>query len=308
MLYPLPRLRVAIVVLVLLFTDSPFAHAAQRAATPAEEPGHAKAAEAQVLVTNEQDARETRTDLENVLKRLPPTVGRVMRLDPSLMRNQTYLAPYPTLAAFLQTHPAVVQNPGYYLEHIEYEFWNPREPQDARTQALRMWEEMFQGLAIFVVISTIATAVLWLLKTMIEHRRWYRTSKVQTEVHTKLLDRFTSNEDLMAYMQTPSGRRFLESAPLPIEGPSKTVTAPLSRILWSLQVGIVLATGGFGTLFVSGRVIDEIAQPLFALGVLVLALGAGFVVSAGASFVLSRRLGLLDPPNTPREQTGVTGA
>ena len=120
MLYPLSRLRVAIVVLVLLFTDSPFAHAAQRPATPAEEPGHAKAAEAQVLVTNEQDARETRTDFENVLKRLPPTVGRVMRMDPSLMRNQTYLAPYPTLAAFLQAHPAVVQNPGYYLEHIEY--------------------------------------------------------------------------------------------------------------------------------------------------------------------------------------------
>ena len=306
MLYPLSRLRVAIVVLVLLFTDSPFAHAAQRPATPAEE--SAKAAETQVLVTNEQDARETRTDFENVLKRLPPTVGRVMRMDPSLMRNQTYLAPYPTLAAFLQAHPAVVQNPGYYLEHIEYEFWNPREPQDARTQALRMWEEMFQGLAIFVVISTIATAVLWLLKTMIEHRRWYRTSKVQTEVHTKLLDRFTSNDDLMAYMQTPSGRRFLESAPLPIEGPAKAMTAPLSRILWSLQVGIVLATGGLGTLFVSGRVIEEIAPPLFALGVLVLALGAGFVVSAGASFVLSRRLGLLDSSNTPPEQTGVTGA
>lgn len=105
MLYPLPRLRVATVVLVLLFTDSPFAHAAQRSATPAEEPGHAKAAEAQVLVTNEQDARETRTDFENVLKRLPPTVGRVMRMDPSLMRNQTYLAPYPTLAAFLAGAP-----------------------------------------------------------------------------------------------------------------------------------------------------------------------------------------------------------
>ena len=65
MLYPLSRLRVAMVVLVLLFTDSPFAHAAQRPATPAEE--SAKAAETQVLVTNEQDARETRTDLEIVL-------------------------------------------------------------------------------------------------------------------------------------------------------------------------------------------------------------------------------------------------
>ncbi len=173
MLYPLPRLRVAVVVLVMLFCDSPLARGAQRAAAAPEEPGQAKAVDPQVLVTSEQDARETRTDFENVLKRLPPSVGRVMRLDPSLMRNQTYLAPYPTLSAFLQTHPAVVQNPGYYLEHIEDQFWNPREPQDAKSQTLRIWEEMFQGFAIFVVLSTVTSAVLWLLKTLVEHRRWY---------------------------------------------------------------------------------------------------------------------------------------
>jgi hypothetical protein len=260
------------------------------------------------MVTNDQDARETRNDLENVLKRLPPSVGRVLRLDPSLMRNQAYLAPYPSLAAFLQSHPSVVQNPGFYLEHIDYELWFPREPQDARSEGLRMWRELLQGFAIFVVLSTITGAVLWILKTLVDYRRWYRTSKVQTEVHTKLLDRFSSNEDLMAYMQTAPGRRFLESAPLPLEGPSKTVAAPLSRILWSLQIGIVLGTAAMGVLYVSGHVVEEISQPLFALGILVLALGTGFVVSSGASYVLSRRLGLLDQPAAPRENTGVTGA
>ena len=47
------------------------------------------------------------------------------------------------------------------------------------------------------------------------HRRWSRLSKIQTDVHNKLLDRFTSNEDLLAYIQTPVGRKFLESAPIP---------------------------------------------------------------------------------------------
>jgi uncharacterized membrane protein len=75
----------------------------------------------------------------------------------------------------------------------------------------------------------------------------------------------------------------------------------LSRILWSVQVGVVLGAGALGLLFVSNRVIDEVAQPLFAIGVLALAIGAGFVVSAGASFLLSRRLGLFEPPVTPRE-------
>ena len=32
---------------------------------------------------------------------------------------------------------------------------------------------------------------------LVDHRRWLRQSKVQTEVHTKLLDRFTSNDDLL---------------------------------------------------------------------------------------------------------------
>jgi hypothetical protein len=308
MLYPLPRLRVAIVVLIFLFAESPFARAAQKQAGAPAEPTQPKAAESQVTVTSDQDARETRNDFENVLKRLPPSVGRVLRLDPSLMRNQSFLAPYPSLSAFLQSHPAVVQNPGFYVEHIDYDLWFPREPQDARSEALRVWREAFQGFAIFVVMSTVVTAVLWVLKTLIDYRRWYRTSKVQTEVHTKLLDRFTSNEDLMAYMQTPPARRFLESAPLPLEGPTKAVAAPLSRILWSLQIGIVLAAGAIGALYVSGNVIEEISQPLFALGILVLALGTGFVVSAGASYVLSRRLGLLEPPTSPRETTGVTGA
>jgi hypothetical protein len=40
-------------------------------------------------VTVSQDARETRQELEAILKRLPPGVGRVMRMDPSLMRNQS---------------------------------------------------------------------------------------------------------------------------------------------------------------------------------------------------------------------------
>ena len=255
-------------------------------AGPATVPG------ATQVVVADQDARETRADLEGVLKRLPPTVGRVMRLDPSVMRNAAYLAPYPALSSFLQAHPEVVQNPAFYLEHVDYEFWNPRQPEDAAARAVNVWNNAMQNQSIMVVVGIIAGGVLWIIKTLVGYRRWYRTSKIQTEVHTKILDRFTSNEDLLAYMQTEPGRRFLESAPPPVEGPVRPVAAPLSRILWSLQAGVVLATGGFGLLFVSRRAISEIAQPLFASGVLVLALGVGFVLSAAASYLLSRHLGL----------------
>lgn len=302
MLHRLARRRLTAIVILFLFSDSPFA-AAQTPGAPVESPGTTQTAQ---RVVTDQDARETREDFEALIKRLPPEVGRVMRLDPSLMRNQAYLAPYPALASYLQQHPEVVQNPGYYLEHVNYEMWNPSPPDDAGARAYRAFTDVMQGLAIVFAFGSAAYVLLWLVRTLLDYRRWYRVSKVQTEVHMKLMDRFTSNDDLLAYTQTPAGRRFLESAPIVTEGAARTVGAPLSRILWSLQAGVVLAIAALGILFVSSRSADEIAQPLFGLGVLVLALGVGFVVSAAASFLLSQRLGLLDPPPAPREPSGIS--
>jgi hypothetical protein len=254
-----------------------------------------------------QDARETRRNFEAVFSKLPPSVARVLRLDPSLMRNQTFLAPYPTLSSFLQQHPDVASNPGYYLENVQIEMWYPRPPQDPRSDMIHMWRNTIEGLTMMAVFLVITSALIWIIRLLLDYRRWYRTSKVQAEVHTKLLDRFTANEDLLAYIQTPVGKRFLESAPLPVEVPARPVSAPFTRILWSVQAGMVLAAGGLGLLFVSTRVIEEVSQVFFAVGVLALAIGVGFVVSAVVSLLLSQRLGLLGA-GTAREHSGTTSA
>ncbi len=257
-------------------------------------------------ITIAQDARETREEFENLLRRLPPSVGRVLRLDPSLMRNPTYLTSYPALAAFLQQHPDVVNNPGYYLENVSMQLWYPPQPRDARSDAISMWRNLMEGFFMIVVFLTVTAGVIWIIRSVLEHRRWARSSKVQAEVHNKVMERFTSNEELLAYIQTPVGRRFLESAPLPVETPARPVGAPFSRILWSVQAGMVLAAAGLGLLFVSGRVVDEVAEMLFAVGVLALAVGVGFVVSAAVSLLLSQRLGLLGA-GSAREHSGVSG-
>jgi hypothetical protein len=105
----------------------------------------------------------------------------------------------------------------------------------------------------------------------------------------------SSNEDLLAYIQTPAGRRFLEAGPLMQTQAARPVGAPISRILWSVQVGIVIVAAALGVLFVSGRVIEEVAQPLFAIAAIGISLGIGFVISSGVSYVLSRNMGLIDP-------------
>jgi hypothetical protein len=69
-----------------------------------------------------------------------------------------------------------------------------------------------------------------------------------------------------------------------------------------VQGGIVLIALGVGLEVVSRQVSDVTTQPLHVLGVLCLALGIGFVVSAIASFVISRHLGLLGRPGVPAPQ------
>ena len=84
---------------------------------------------------------------------------------------------------------------------------------------------MLAAFAAFLVFLVVTGIVVWLIRTIIEKRRWNRVSKTQSDVHTKLLERFTTNEDLLAYIQTPVGRRFLESGPAPLP----TMPAPWAR-------------------------------------------------------------------------------
>jgi hypothetical protein len=122
---------------------------------------------------------------------------------------------------------------------------------------------------------------------------------VQTEANTKLLDRLGSNEDVLAYIQTSAGKRFLEAAPS-LAPPSQS--APLGRILFSVQIGTVAALIGAGLLFLSGRVgpdsaneLVELSPVFFMFGIVVLSAGAGFIISAAVSYLLSKQLGLFPP-------------
>ena len=250
------------------------------------------------------DADQTREQLTSLLRQYPPSVSDVLRIDPSMLSNEAYLATYPALAEFLAQHPEVAHNPSYFVGTERSRGWDDDNP---RTEAVRMWRNLVEGIQIFAVMLLVVGGLAWLIKMLVDYRRWLRVSRVQAEVHTKLLDRFSANEDLLAYIQTPAGRRFLESAPIPLEAEPRMMNAPLNRILWSVQAGVVLALGGLGLQYVSTRQMEEIAQPLFAIGVLGLALGLGFILSAFISYLLSRRLGIL-PSGPSARGAGTEGA
>jgi hypothetical protein len=249
----------------------------------------------QITMVQEPDAERTKREFEGLLNKYPPTVRGVFKQDPTLLTQEQYLKPYPVLANFLSLHPEIALNPSFYLDGLGDNNW--REPQDRASRVLNMWDRLLGNLEIFAGFGIAIGLLTWLIRTFLDYRRWNRLSRVQEEVHRKLLDRFSTNEEMMAYIATPAGSRFLESAPISLDtgAASKSMGAPLSRIMWSLQAGLVLVAGGCGMMLASGRMSDDSYLPVEIMGILAVALGVGFAISAAVSYVLSQKMGLLEP-------------
>lgn len=240
----------------------------------------------------DQNADRTRQQLEELFERYPPGLRSVLRLDPSLLNNTEYLAPYPILGAFLAQHPEVAHNPSYFVGTPQTNYSSRNE--DPGIQRLRVAEDVISAFLVFLGFISLAGLVAWAIKMVVDHRRWLRSWKVQNEAHSRLLDRLSSNEELLTYLQSPVAKRLLEAAPPAAQQPG----APLGRILFSIQAGTVAALVGLGFVLVSKYIqsigdFSELAPFLMMFGMIVLAGGIGFIISAGASYYLSKQLGLL---------------
>ena len=239
------------------------------------------------VVSDDADAHETRIRLMEILRGLPPAIREVLRHDPSLLGRADYLTPYPKLAAFLTQHPEVLRSPAFF-------FGTPlTDDGDPGSRAMRMSQDVMEGVGGFIFFLSFAAFLAWIVRTVIDYRRWLRLSKVQVEVHSKLLDRMSSHDDLLAYIQSPSGRRFLDSAPIELDGQPRPTTAALTRVIWSVQAGVVLTAVGLGFWWLGRNVLTDAAQGFSVISTLALALGMGFIVSAGVSYLISTRHGLI---------------
>jgi hypothetical protein len=294
------RFAYAFALVLPLALAHPAAAAPQRKGAPAETAPATREATVPVPPAG-QDAEDTRRQLEDVLKAYPSTLPRILRMDPTLLANPDYLQPYPALSGFLAQHPEIQHNPQYFFsEYGDNQFGGRLTAQD---RAVDMWRNTIEGFTIGTVVLLITSGLIWLIKTLIDQRRWSRLSKVQTEVHSKILDRFSSNEDLLAYIQTPAGRKFLETTPISDDAP-RALAAPISRILWSAQAGAVLTVLGIGILLVSRTALEEVASPLAAIGAVIIALGVGFLVSAFLAYTLTRRFRLMPDQDASSESRG----
>jgi hypothetical protein len=279
---------------VMLLTALPVPSAAGQPKSAVTRPAEAVPAPAPAVV-DERTARDTKERLREIFEQYPPSVAQVLRLDPSLLTRPDYMVLYPTLATFLSQHPEVAHNPVFFLGG------SGGGPQysDGHAGVANAVENIFVGLEVTIGVMFGIGTCAWLIRSAIDHRRWLRAMKIQTEAHTKIVDRLASNEDLLAYMQSAAGQRFLTSSPVAppsMDQVALPMGAPFSRILWSVQAGVVLTTAGAGLWLAKNGVIDEAAQAMQVIAILIMALGIGFVLSALASYGLSRQLGLVHSP------------
>jgi hypothetical protein len=277
---------------------------AQTAPAPARPAAPARAAiqvQAQVAPVTDRDFETTQTELLRLL-RMSPTLTTVVAHDPSLLANQEYVSRNnPQLAAFLAAHPEVARNPDFYLfTRINHQDGSPNEeleravwPELAPRRDSWGASDVIQPIAFVLAFACFLSALVWLVRQFLENRRWGRIFKLQSEVHGRLIDKFSSNQELAGYMETEAGKRFLEASPIPVGfEPEQRVPNAIARVLTPLQIGIVLLLLGVG-FFLLRNVRTEMHDPMMVLGTIALMPGLGFIISAGITWVLAGRLGLI---------------
>ena len=141
---------------------------------------------------------------------------------------------------------------------------------------------MHDEVILFPIMFTLMGFIVWTIFSTI---RRYQTAKLQAGLQTRLLEKFGSGQELLAYVQSDAGKRFLES--LTMEQRS-----PYGRILGSAQVSVILVLLSFAFLFLRGRVAGA-EEGFLVFGTLALSLGIGFGLSAALSYYMSKSFGLL---------------
>jgi len=271
---------------------------------PAAAQGHAATpAATQLQPPSDKDIADTQEQFLKLL-RLSPVLTSVVARDPSLLSDQQYVArSNPELAQFMAGHPDIAKNPDFYLfsrlnnergghrdQALERAVWPDLIPAQHEPGAA---SEVMHDMVPIIIVPAFLLACLWIIRLFVDSRRWSRTFRQQSEIHSRLIDKFSTNQELAAYMETEAGKRFLEISPLASGGQTGPhMPNVVARVLSPMQVGVVMTLLGIG-LFLLRNAGPDLATPMVVLGTLALMPGLGFILSAGATWVVAKRLGLL---------------
>ena len=267
-------------------------------------PAHRQTQTAPALPLTDQDVAATQDQLLKLL-RVSPVLTSVVARDPSLLADQAYVARNnPELAQFIASHPDIAKNPEFYLfsrlnngggrhrdQALERAVWPDLVPPPSKNQSTA---PQVIGVMIPILVPLGFFAALgWIIYIFVQNHRWNRAFKQQSELHARMIEKLGTSQELATYLESEAGRQFLMASPL-ASGPESGTHMPgaVARVLTPLQVGIVMTLLGIGLLLLR-HAGSGLETAMTVLGVLALMPGLGFILSAGVTWVLARRMGLM---------------
>lgn len=143
-----------------------------------------------------------------------------------------------------------------------------------------------------VIIPTVFGSFIWAIYLVVSAIRSRQQMRLSSEFHTKLLERIGSARELGELLNTEGGRSLLQTLVI------DHAPAPHQRILRAAQSGTVLVTIGVGTWIALMLAVRDwprgVGSAVFVVTSVLVATGAGLLLSAKVSHSISKNLGLLD--------------
>lgn len=129
------------------------------------------------------------------------------------------------------------------------------------------------------IIAILATSAMVVLVVFFVTRSRQRRVELQTEMQSRLIDRFGSAPELVQFLHSPAGRQFVtgvQSAP---------AVLTRERVLSGFTRAIVMTSVGVAFLALTFLYDDDFAIPAWIL----FSLGVGFLISTLVSYKLSAK-------------------
>lgn len=143
-----------------------------------------------------------------------------------------------------------------------------------------------------ILLPGLLLTFAWLTWVITTNIRRARTARQQAELQSKLLDKLGSSQDLVHFLDSTAGQHMLRAV--------GDQADPAGRVLNAMHIGVVLVMLGIGFLTCEGSLPGAPSLGVFmALGILALALGAGFLIASALSFFLTRAWGLMPRAASP---------
>jgi hypothetical protein len=146
-----------------------------------------------------------------------------------------------------------------------------------------------------VMLATIAGIVL-IVRIASSSARARRESEALFALHGRLIEKFGTSKELLEYLSSDAGKRFLTPPPA-LKG------VPYRRILAALQAGTVLTFVGVAFLLTCGAFEQDAMRAMSFTGAFLLAFGLGFIASGIVAYRLSSRWGLLNGEQKDASET-----